>query len=313
MMQGWLLNAGGERLDLPPFLSYDLKRTGSVPCDSFEGTCPCDGPADPRLEEACRLIVEEDGARRFTGVLDEYRLSWDERGGVLTLSGRGLAALLLDNESPGQDYQVATLDDVLRDHVTPYGIRTARAGSLPAVPGFSVGSGSSLWQVWESFARYHGGVEPRFDVWGDLTVDPAAAGSLGRIDGRGGVISAVLRDRRYGVYSEILVQDRGRLTPQRVVNEAFAAQGGSCRTVITMPGKSAYQAMRYSGEYQLSRSAAERFRLELTLAGSGFCEPGDRVAVSLEKPSLSGEWTVLETRTTLDSGGERTRLTLGRE
>lgn len=310
-MTGYLLTAAGERLDLPPFLSWKLKRTGGVPCDSFEGKCPWDGGREPLFDYACRLIVEEDGARRFTGVLDEYELSWDESGGRLSLSGRGLAALLLDNEAAGQDYQVASLADILKDHVEPYGIQTKAMSGFPAVPGFSVETGSSEWQVLYSFARYYGGVQPRFDVWGTVFVDTQENGVTAVVDDHTGVTAISLRDKRYGVYSEILVRDRGKLSPQRVVNEAFAAQGGRCRRVMTMPGKSAYQAMRYSGQFQLDRSAEERFRLEVTVPGTYFCEPGDRVAVNLSRPRLSGTWKVLETESVLDKNGARVKLTLG--
>lgn len=312
MMTGYLLDAKGGRLDLPPFVSWDLKRTGTVPCDSFDGECPWDGGLDPRLEEGCRLILEEDGQRRFTGVLDECRLTWDEKGGALAVSGRGMAALLLDNEALGRDYQVATLEDILREHVTPYGIQVGGTGSLPAVPDFSVATGSSQWQVLYSFARYHGGVEPRFDVYGKLWVGGGAAGRRLELDDKAGPIAVTWQDRRYGVCSEVLVQDRWSLTPQRVVNGGFVSQGGRRRKVYTMPGKSAYEAMRYSGQYQLDRSYGERFRLEVTLPGSWFCEPGDELSVYLEKPRVTGLWKVLETRAVLDGKGSRVRLTLGR-
>lgn len=313
MMKGYLLNRAGEQLDLPVLKSWKLRRTGSVPCDSFEGTCPWDGGMDPRLEEACRLVLEEDGQRRFTGVLDECVLNWNEGGGTLSLSGRGLAALLLDNEAPGQDYQVATLEDILRDHVTPYGIRVTGREKLPAVPGFSVSSGSSRWQVLENFARYHGGVEPRFDVWGNLTVGGGEAPPRWQVDYRTGVMAVSWRDKRYGVCSEILVQDRWSLTPQRVTNDGFIAQGGRRGKVLTMPGKSAYQAMRYSGKYQLERSYEERFRLELTVPGNYFCEPGDEVEAALPPAGDMGVWKVLETLSVTDGGGSRVKLTLGRE
>jgi len=310
-MTGYLVCWDGRRLDLPPFTAWRLKRTGGVPCDSFEGRCPWDGGVETALADANRLVLEEDGQRRFTGVLDEYELTWDGEGAGLSLSGRGLAALLLDNEAAGEDYQVATLADILRDHVTPYGIKTVRTGRLPAVPGFSVESGSSEWQVLYGFARYHAGVEPRFDVWGALTVDADAGVGQVRIDHTSGVTGVVWRDRRYGVWSEVLVRDRGSLSPQRVVNEDFAHRGGQCRRVITMPGRSDYQSMRYSGRFQLERSAEERLRLELTLPGCYICEPGDRVTVELERPAVSGTWRALETESVLDGSGARVRLTLG--
>lgn len=311
MMTGYLLTHRGKRLTLPFFTGWKLKRTGSVPCDSFEGTCLWEGGLDERLEECCRLMVEEDGQRRFTGVLDECELSWGERGGALTVSGRGLAALLLDNEAPATDYQAATLADILREHVEPYGIQVAKAGSLPTVPGFSTATGSSQWQVLYSFAKYHGGVEPRFDVYGALTVDGNQQGRLVKLTDSDGPLEILWRDKRYGVYSEILVQDRGNLQSQRVTNETFLGQGGACRRVMTMPGKSAYEAMRYSGEYQLKESYAQRSRLKIALPGSYACEPGDRVSVSLKKPALQGTWRVLETESVLDDRGQRVTLTLG--
>lgn len=311
MMKGCLLNAKGERLELPPFTGWKLVRTGTVPCDSFEGTCLWEGGTDKRLEECCRLMVEENGKRRFTGVLDECELCWSEQGSRLTVSGRGLAALLLDNESPARDYQAATLDDILREHVTPYGIRVSGTGSLPTVPGFSTSTGWSQWQVLYSFARYHGGVEPRFDVYGNLTVDGAEQGRLLKLNDGVGPLEVTWRDKRYGVYSEILVQDRRNQRSQRAVNEEFQGQGGACRKVVTLPGKSAYEAMRYSGEYQLKESWRGRFRLWITLPGGYFCEPGDRVEISLKKPGIQGLWKVLETESVLDTKGQRVKLTLG--
>ena len=311
MMTGYLLTAGGGRLDLPPFTAWRLKRTQGVPCDSFEGHCLWEGGMEPLLEEACRLIIEEKGARRFTGVLDEYELEWNGAGSGLSLSGRGLAALLLDNEAEGKDYQVATLADILREHVEPYVIRADGMKYFPPVPGFSVETGSSEWQVLYDFARYHGGIQPRFDVWGNLFVDDVERGQKVVIDDRTGITGLAWRDRRYGVCSEILVRNRGKLRPQRVVNEGFVRQGGRCRRVVTMPGKSAYQAMRYSGQFQLDRSAEERFRLEAELPGSWFCEPGDRVELALTRPGLAGTWTVRETEAVLDSKGTRVKLVLG--
>ena len=313
MMIGYLQTARGEKWKLPPFTAWRLKRTGSVPCDSFEGSCLWDRGADERLEDCCRLMVEEQGARRFTGVLDECELSWSEEGGRLTVSGRGLAALLLDNESPGRDYQAASLSDILREHVTPYGIQVAKAGKLPTVPGFSTATGASQWQVLYSFAKYHAGVEPRFDVYGALTVDREEQGKVLELTDRAGPLEIAWRDKRYGVYSEVLVQDRGNLAPRRVVNEDFLRQGGQCRRVVTMPGKSAYEAMRYSGEYQLKESYTNRFRLEVTLPGDYVCEPGDRVMLKLSRPKIQGLWRVLETEGTLDGRGQRMKLTLGKE
>ena len=90
-----------------------------TPCDSFQLTCLWEpGEADV-LAEAVGFTASQDGETVFTGVVDECERGWDSSGGTLTVAGRGMAARLLDNEALGADYQVATLEDILRDHVAP--------------------------------------------------------------------------------------------------------------------------------------------------------------------------------------------------
>ena len=309
MMRGELLCWDGRRIRLPDAVEWRFQYGCGTPCDSFQLTCLWEPDSGNDLAEAVSFTAEENGERLFTGVVDECERGWDTAGGTLTVAGRGMAARLLDNEALGADYQVATVEDILRDHVAPYGIETVRGAELPPVPGFSVDAGSSEWQVLYSFARYHGGVQPRFDAYGSLTVAAEEPGRVA-VDDRTGVTAVSWRDKRYGVWSEVLVQDRGSLSPQRMVNEGFLRQGGRCRRVMTMPGRSAYQAMRYSGQFQLDRSYEERFTLELTVPGAYFCEPGDRVAVALSRPALAGTWTVGETEAVLDGGGSRVKLKL---
>ena len=107
----------------------------------------------------------------FSGVVDECEVNQGTEGLRLEVSGRGMAALLLDNEALGQDYGTATLEDILRDHVAPYGIELAGEASLPAVSPFSVPTGSSEWAVLYEFAQYCGGVCPRFDRAGRLVLE----------------------------------------------------------------------------------------------------------------------------------------------
>lgn len=313
MMEILLLTARGERLTLPPFLSWELRRTGSVPCDSFEGVCPWDGGLDGALSQASRLLAEENGRRCFTGVVDECRLTWDGKGGRLSLSARGMAALLLDNESPAMDYQVATLTDILRDHVAPCGVETGKVDKLPAVSGFSVASGTSRWRVVERFARCCGGVEPTFDVEGRLRLTARPEGATWQMGPRTGVEAVEWRDKRYGVVSEVLVQDRRTQTSRHLRNESYTAQGLKRSQVLLLSGKNSLRSLTDAGQYLLDRSAGERLRLELTLTGHAPCQPGDRVELTLERPALSGRYRVLETCASLSSGGLTTLLTLGED
>ena len=205
---------------------------------------------------------------------------------------------------------MATWADILRDHVTPYGITALGGENLPHVSGFSIATGSSEWSVVYQFARYYGGVEPRFDRLGRLVVEDASAGRHLVLDQTCPVTSLLLRDKRYGVLSQVLLRNPNDQGEQTVVNETFAAQGGMRRQVLTMPRKSGYEAMRYRGEYQIARSAEELRRLELRAAAPWLAFPGDRVELRLERPRLTGLWQVRESVCGCGAQGNYTELDL---
>ena len=71
-----------------------------------------------------------------------------------------------------------------------------------------------------------------------------------------------------------------------------------------------YEAMRYSGEYQLQRSAEERRKVTLRAAAGGLAWPGELVELRLERPKVSGIWRVRESETGVDAGGRYTELVL---
>ncbi len=301
----------GRTAVLPDLLEWRFTYTAGSPCDAFFLRCLWDRGVERTLSDAVRLTAREKGEVVFHGVVDEFTCAWGSGGGTLELHGRGMAALLLDNEAQGADYQVATLADILRDHVAPYGIQVAETARLPAVAGFAVKNGSSEWQVLYDFARCHGGVAPRFNRQGQLVVAPWQDGQRRVLDAGSGLTALSYREKRYGVLSEVLVRDRTTLAVQRVADEDFIRRGGACRRVLTMPGRSSYQAMRYSGQYQLERAREGRLRVELALGRTFAAWPGELVEIGLERPAVRGVWRVEESETGVNQDGAFTRLGLG--
>ena len=96
-----------------------------------------------------------------------------------------------------------------------------------------------------------------------------------------------------------------------MADEDFLRRGGRCRRVLTMPGKSSYQAMRYSGAYQLARAREELRQAELELPEAFAAWPGDLVELNLAKGPGRGLWRVRESVCGLTAAGTYTRLTLG--
>ena len=309
-MNACVTDAAGERWALPRPTAWRLEYTAGVPCDSFWLRCPWDGGNTTKPADWVEFSAEQGGARVFTGVVDECEVSLSRRGRLLEVSGRGMAARLLDNEALGQDYQTATQKDIIRDHVRPYGITVAPGAQLPAVAQFSVATGSSEWSVVYEFARYYGGVAPRFDREGRLVLSGWDDSRERVVDDTTPVISMARRDKRYGVLSQVLVRDRWSGRTERVENTGFRSSGGQARRVITMPSRSSYKAMRYSGQFQLDRSACDLERLEITV-GEAFCVwPGDLVAVQRKDWDWNGRYRAVQVAVGMDKSGYWSRMEL---
>ena len=311
MMTGDLTGWDGQKFQLPELLAWTLEYTAGVPCDSFWLKSVYDPAMEEHLRRAVGFTAVEAGETVFQGRVDEVRVEWGKDGQVAEISGRGMAALLLDNEAVAGEYQSASLADILKDHVEPYGIQVGELGHLPAVPGFSVASGSSEWKVLYDFACYYGGVTPRFDRQGRLVVAPWNDDVKRRLDDAVPVVEAAWREKRYGVFSRVLVRDKTRKTMEQVDAPSFLAEGGRCCRVVTMPGRSSYKAMRYSGQFQLEKSAAERRRMTVTVAEPFWAWPGELAELAHSGLGLTGTWRVLEARIELDEDGARTQLVMG--
>ena len=309
-MTAYVLTAAGERWQLPPAVEWELEYTAGVPCDSFFYRCPsrgCGG-ADPALWH--RFEGYEGEQLVFRGVVDECVRTISSAGERLELSGRGLAALLLDNEALPRDYGTATAEDILDGHVRPYGISVAPGYALPAVNRFSVAAGSSEWSVVYDFARYHGGVLPRFDREGRLVLSPWSGGAPHVLGDSTPVTELTVTDKRYGALSAVWVRDRYRDHVEKVTDPDFLAQGGSARRVITVPGRGDWQAMRYTGRYQLERAGRERLRIRAEIPELFWVWPGEMVQVARTGFDRSGLYRAAKVTVGADKNGGHSRIEL---
>ena len=307
-MKGYLTTCDGAQFELPTLLKWEFSYTGSVPCDSFTLRCAYEPAMAEVLRRAVRFTAREDGTVEFAGVVDECGVTCDEKGLQLEVSGRGMAALLLDNEAEAVTYQRAALSEILKDHAAACGVAWEPRGEVYGTGEYAVASGSSRWKAIEGFAR-RCGLTPYFTREGVLCLRGAAEGRRLVLEEPEGVIEASYRDRRYGVLSEVTAVNRAKKLRQTVRNEAFLARGGSCRRVVYVPSRSVNE-LRYTGRYQIEKSAEDARELTVTLAGSVDAEPTDRVELSLARLGVRGTFRVSETLYTLSASGETTELTL---
>lgn len=310
-MRCWVTTGGGKTIELPDTVEWSFHYGTGTPCDSFEVTCLWRTGQELEMEDACRFYAEHDGRRVFTGVVDEYVCTLDAKGGRLEVTGRGMAALLLDNEALPVEYQTASAADIVAGHVAPYGIEAVGGAGLKPVRSLTVVSGVSEWSVVQEFLCYHNGLVPRFDRMGRLLLDPPEDELALVVDGTTPVSALEYRQDRYGVLSQVVVRRRTAGTNQVMTDESFTAQGGRARRVVTVPNTTGTAAMRYTGDYQLKASRSGRVRCSLTAAGGFLVQPGQLVRV--DRPGFGGNGLYRAARVQVCCGesGLYTRMELG--
>lgn len=311
MMRCWVTLGGGGQLELPTAISWKFCYGTDTPCDSFFLRCLWERGQEKVLGAACRFCAEWEGQRVFTGVVDEYAVICGKDGLYLEISGRGMAALLLDNEAMPAEYQRATRADIVEDHVSPYGVAAVGGGGLPAVTGFTVSSGESEWSVVRRFACYYGGVVPRFDRQGRLVLDAPGDGREVRVQDSDPVTGWEYRDERHGVLSQVAVRRRTSRGTQWVSDSSFLAEGGRARKIITVPNTTGTAAMRYTADYQLRAARRERVRMRITVAGAFLAWPGQLVSVELKGCGANGRYRAAQSEVSCGSEGLTTTLVLG--
>lgn len=311
MMECWVRLGDGRALTLPAALEWKFTYGTGLPCDSFYVRCLWENGRERDLSAAALFYAQWEGERVFTGVVDEFACLCGSDGLYLELSGRGMAARLLDNEAMPCQYQRLTCADLIANHVKPYGVKVVGGERLPAVSGFSVNSGVSQWSVVEEYALYHGGVIPRFDRCGRLVLNPHPDDRVVEIGPTAAVTEWEYREQRYGVLSRVAVRQRSSWETCWTEDPDFLAQGGCASRVVTVPNDTGDVAMRYSADYQLKASRRERVRLTMTLPGAFLAWPGDLVEVNRSGFGGNGRYRVARAEVVCSEKGLSTTLELG--
>lgn len=310
-MTGRIYTADHRVYDLPALLAWNVTHTGTVPCDSYTVTFVYEKEMAPVLEMAAGFAAIRNGTTMLRGIVDEYTVGLGSGGVTATVSGRGYAARLLDNESRPVTYQDATLAEIIRCHVTPYGVSCGEIAHVRAGAVFTVAAGVSQWKAVDDFCRIYGGFSPRFARDGKLIAAPERDGRRLRIGDGDPVLSCVWREDHYGVLTEALVIDKRANAAYSVKNPEMIRKGGQCRRVIYTPGTRSWADIRYTGQYQIDKSREEEKAVTVTLPGSFLAFPGDRVDLELERLGLAGHFRVAEAENRFSAGeGATVSLTL---
>ena len=294
-MRGFLYDKDMTEWELPLLYDWEVCHGTGETCDYFECSFPYEKGMLPKLAEAVYFKGVNNGDTVFYGITDEYTLLCDGDGSRVTLRGRSMAGILMDNEAEAAGYGSLSLDTVLKRHVMPYFYGPVERRSMPVLHRFDVSSGESEWSVLSHFCRYSCGVQPRFSKDGVLLLNDKP-GTVRSFDESCPVFSVRRRDCRYGLISSVLVKNRFTGASYTVHNEKFEKRGGCSRRVLNVPRSTRADAMRYTGEYQIRESERGRSIIELGLCTQFAGFPGDVAELSFPQLGIEGSFRVVKSR-----------------
>lgn len=306
-MIGVVKTSAGARTQLPALLQWSVKRTDGDPCDSFSVQFVCRPETRELLEQATEFQAYVGTKVVFTGIVDDFELRMGCGGVLAEVTGRGMAARLMDMQTPAAEYVSAQLEDILAAYVRACGVTRIEAEAMGAVSNFVVQTGGTCYQALAGFCRHSAEIYPRLLADGTLVLKKEQAGKSIRLTG--GVLQAQYVRNRYGVAAkQVLIHTRDGSVETASYPE-FQALGGTRVQYAGRTGDKIRAGFR-TAKQRLDDTKRDERLLTLTLCGSFLAEPLDRVAVEIEALGISGVWTVQEAQSSCDETGETCRLIL---
>lgn len=308
MLKAYIYDCIGGKWALPELVSWDFRYGFALPCDSFELEFLHREDMLEVLQRAVELEAVYKDETVFRGRVDEFELLADQNGARVKLCGRGMQALMLDNEAESADYFYCDLGFILEKHAKAVGIEKIAPSEGGSAVRFSVENGWSHWKAFSRFAEFCCGFRPRFAPDGTLVPDGEKGGRLLRLDGRTALISQSYREDRYGVISHAVVKRRYTNHEEVVENSEFIALGGCCSRIVNVPKSTMYDAMRHEGEYQIKKSMELYRSARLKIAECFGAFPGDTVEMSDSPLGISGRFMVYSAHCVGSAAGAYTEI-----
>ena len=113
IVTGYVTDPSGALIRLPAPLSWTFSYTCGVPVTAF-GCGACGTGQRPLSRHLGGFQAWEGPSGYLPAWWTSGEVVLSGQGSFLEVTGRGMAARLLDNEALGQDYQAATPQDILR-------------------------------------------------------------------------------------------------------------------------------------------------------------------------------------------------------
>lgn len=251
----------------------------------------------------------------FTGIVDKQMISCNKNGCFLTIQGRSLAALLLDNEVMPCNYYMPDDTVMAINHLTPFGISVENESVLPYDESINVGKGVTHWEVVEEFCRRKYNSFPRITEKGTAILNGSISTEnllFTNDKSHDGIAftDITVKETRCKMLSGVYVRnDESSSAYKLTLNNPLALSKGVHR-VRYLNVVDRDDITVYHGEKMIENSNKDFLEVTLTCPSALPCVLGAKCTVEHKIYGFNYNLQISRVRYTLNSHGEATIITM---
>lgn len=303
-MRYMAVDASGKNLELKNPVCITLSMEEEIPADNFCGLFS----VDSKTADFCYILIYSKNKPVFKGIVDEQTETISQKGRLLEISARSMAAVLLDNEAMPKNYLSPDMGVLMDFNFSPLGFEEYIGEDKQKSGRIVISKGTSEWDVLRRYAENFLGVVPRVNSESIIDVSGNSCEDMLYISnsGENKFLSLKHSRKRYKLISEIYIRtDRFGGYGMCVKNDKAIALGVQRRRCVNTADSRNISAG--ACEKTIERTNKEYETVSLVLSGAILPRLGTKAVIEgFEEKNLY----IRAVKYQMDSTGEKTALKL---
>lgn len=293
-----------REIDISSASSYELSREADAACDALRLCFTADKPTSEL--KSIRAFLDDELI--FNGFVDSQVDSVSQKGFECSIYARSSASILLDNEAEPRGYSCPSTTALFIKNIGDFGFKN-RLPILSTEHGYVVGKGVSCYGAINNFVR--GMTGRSIAVTPDNELIVPSGDDVFRIDGLD-IIGEKRTVARGRLLAEVDYKIDGDMKYSHHMKSRFLeSRGISSSAKINLTTLPVWQR-EGTARNKIYSSAQEYYKIEITALGCVAPRLYDRASGASSLGDMDGYY-VTGLCISLDSRGERTKITLCRE
>lgn len=250
-------------------------------------------------------IIDNDFAL-FSGIVDTQKVTYDNNGLHISITGRSYSALLIDSEAMPTTYYMPSLSLIYDKNIAPYGLKGFKGDNKNHIGALTIPKGYSEWNVLQKFADTFVKVTPIIDENGivDLTDNDKNSTVIIYYDKNVTSISKELNP--YKIISKVIMRTKENSDYSLTINNNYYNTSLKKRYYNAV----GENAPLYKGEQIINNTNNEYTTINLTYSGFLAVKLNNKMKIVDCPFSINDDLLVSDIKYTLSDKGKYTSITL---